>query len=336
MYNNLKVIRKKEVQVETLLSSPLNLQVKTGDSGLGNLITESNLHRPQLALAGFTELFTYNNVQVVGNTEVYYLRSLDLERRKKAFENIVKFDVPCIVITNGNPLHDELIEIAKDNNTALLSTDKDTTTAISILSVFLNDQFSPHVTIHGSFMDVYGVGILFTGGSGIGKSEIALDLVERGHRLVADDIVILNNNSGTALMGTGTNLVQHFMEIRGLGIIDVRRMFGIRSIRFQKRLEIIVELEVWDSNGDYTRTGLEENSTKIMGVDITTVKLPIFPGKNITVIAEVIALNYLLKTYGYNASEVFTQKLNETIMKKTKNKNFTDERIINYFQGDLE
>ncbi|MCB0701959.1 MAG: HPr(Ser) kinase/phosphatase [Candidatus Kapaibacterium sp.] len=336
MYNNLKVIRKKEVQVETLLSSPLNLQVKTGDSGLGNLITESNLHRPQLALAGFTELFTYNNVQVVGNTEVYYLRSLDLERRKKAFENIVKFDVPCIVITNGNQLHDELIEIAKDNNTALLSTDKDTTTAISILSVFLNDQFSPHVTIHGSFMDVYGVGILFTGGSGIGKSEIALDLVERGHRLVADDIVILNNNSGTALMGTGTNLVQHFMEIRGLGIIDVRRMFGIRSIRFQKRLEIIVELEVWDSNGDYTRTGLEENSTKIMGVDITTVKLPIFPGKNITVIAEVIALNYLLKTYGYNASEVFTQKLNETIMKKTKNKNFTDERIINYFQGDLE
>lgn len=332
----LKVIRKKEVQVETLLSSPLNLQVKTGDSGLGNLITESNLHRPQLALAGFTELFTYNNVQVVGNTEVYYLRSLDLERRKKAFENIVKFDVPCIVITNGNQLHDELIEIAKDNNTALLSTDKDTTTAISILSVFLNDQFSPHVTIHGSFMDVYGVGILFTGGSGIGKSEIALDLVERGHRLVADDIVILNNNSGTALMGTGTNLVQHFMEIRGLGIIDVRRMFGIRSIRFQKRLEIIVELEVWDSNGDYTRTGLEENSTKIMGVDITTVKLPIFPGKNITVIAEVIALNYLLKTYGYNASEVFTQKLNETIMKKTKNKNFTDERIINYFQGDLE
>lgn len=331
----LKVIRKKEVQVETLLSSPLNLQVKTGDSGLGNLITESNLHRPQLALAGFTELFTYNNVQVVGNTEVYYLRSLDLERRKKAFENIVKFDVPCIVITNGNQLHDELIEIAKDNNTALLSTDKDTTTAISILSVFLNDQFSPHVTIHGSFMDVYGVGILFTGGSGIGKSEIALDLVERGHRLVADDIVILNNNSGTALMGTGTNLVQHFMEIRGLGIIDVRRMFGIRSIRFQKRLEIIVELEVWDSNGDYTRTGLEENSTKIMGVDITTVKLPIFPGKNITVIAEVIALNYLLKTYGYNASEVFTQKLNETIMKKTKNKNFTDERIINYFQGDL-
>lgn len=336
MYNNLKEIRKREVKVETLLNSPLKLKEITDGVGLDNLITESNLHRPQLALAGFTELFTYNNVQIVGNTEIYYLRSLDLEIRKKAFEKIVQFDIPCIVVTNGNLFHTELLEIAKDNNVAILSTEVETTMSTSILSAYLNDQFSPHVTIHGSFMDVYGVGILFTGGSGIGKSEIALDLVERGHRLVADDVVILNNNTGTALIGTGTNLVQHFMEIRGLGIIDVRRMFGIRSIRFQKRLEIIVELEVWDSKGDYTRTGLDENTTKIMGVDITTVKLPIFPGKNITVIAEVIALNYLLKTYGYNASEVFTQKLNDTIMNKSKQKNFIDERIINYFQGDLE
>lgn len=336
MYNNLKEIRKKEVKVETLLKSPLKLQILTGEVGLQNSITESNMYRPQLALAGFTDLFTFGNVQVVGNTEIYYLRSLEFEQRKLAFEKVVKFDIPCIIITNGNQIHDELIEIAKANNTAILSTDFDTTTAVSVLSLFLNDQFSPHVTIHGSFMDVYGVGILFTGGSGIGKSEIALDLVERGHRLVADDVVILNNNTGTALMGTGTNLVQHFMEIRGLGIIDVRRMFGIRSIRYQKRLEIIVELEVWDNSGDYTRTGLEENTSKILGVDITTVKLPIFPGKNITVIAEVIALNYLLKTYGYNASEVFTQKLNDTISNKTNNKNDTDERIINYFQGDLE
>lgn len=336
MYNNLKEIRKKEVKVETLLNSPLKFKVLTDEVGMQNSITESNMHRPQLALAGFTELFTFNNVQIVGNTEIYYLRSLDFEQRKKSFEKVVKFDIPCIIITNGNQIHEELIQIAKENNTAILKTDFDTTTAISVLSLFLNDQFSPHVTIHGSFMDVYGVGILFTGGSGIGKSEIALDLVERGHRLVADDVVILNNNTGTALMGTGTNLVQHFMEIRGLGIIDVRRMFGIRSIRYQKRLEIIVELEVWDNSGDYTRTGLEERTSKILGVEITTVKLPIFPGKNITVIAEVIALNYLLKTYGYNASEVFTQKLNDTILNKTKNKSETDERIINYFQGDLE
>lgn len=336
MYNNLKEIRKKDVKVEALLKSPLKLKEITSAVGMDNLVSESNMHRPQLALAGFTELFTYNNIQIVGNTELYYLRSLDLEKRKESFRKIVEFDIPCIIITNGNQFHEELVEIAQENNVAVLSTEVDTTTAISTLSLYLNDQFSPHVTIHGSFMDVYGVGILFVGGSGIGKSEIALDLVERGHRLVADDVVILNNNTGTALMGTGTNLVQHFMEIRGLGIIDVRRMFGIRSIRYQKRLEIIVELEVWNSEGDYTRTGLEENSSKILGVEITTVKLPIFPGKNITVIAEVIALNYLLKTYGYNASEVFTQKLNDTIMNKSKDNNFNDERIINYFQGDLE
>jgi HPr kinase/phosphorylase len=336
MYSNLKEIRKKDVTVEALVKAPVKSKVLTGEVGLQNRITESNMHRPQLALAGFTDLFTFGKVQIVGNTEIYYLRSLDLEQRQSAFEKVVKFDIPCIIVTNGNQLDESLIEIARCNNVPILSTDFDTTTSVSVLSLFLNDQFSPHVTIHGSFVDVYGVGILFTGGSGIGKSEITLDLIERGHRLVADDVVILNNNTGTALMGTGTNLVQHFMEIRGLGIIDVRRMFGVRSIRYQKRLEIIVELELWKDGGDYTRTGLEERTAKILGVDITTVKLPIFPGKNITVIAEVIALNYLLKTYGYNASEVFSQKLNDMITNKSKNINDTDERIINYFQGDLE
>jgi HPr kinase/phosphorylase len=336
MFDKLKEIRKKEVEVSALLKSPVKLKNLTGDIGLNNLISQAHVHRPQLALAGFTDLFNYSNVQIIGNTEIYYLKSIGEEKARESFQRIVEFDIPCLIVTSNNTLDDELIEIAKQKNVPIFNTELDTTTATSVLSVFLNDMFSPHVNLHGSFVDVYGVGILFTGGSGIGKSEIALDLVERGHRLVADDVVILNNNTGTALMGTGTNLVQHFMEIRGLGIIDVKRMFGIRSIRYQKRLEIIVELEVWNSKGDYTRTGLEEKFTKILGVDIMTVKLPIFPGKNITVIAETIALNYLLKTYGYNASEVFTNKLNETILNKSSKKNDIDDRIINYFQGDLE
>ncbi len=336
MFDKLKEIRKKEVEVSAILKSPVKLKNLTGEIGLENVISEAHVHRPQLALAGFTDLFNYSDVQIIGNTEIYYLKSIGAVKAKESFNNIVKFDIPCLIVTNNNDLEDDYIDIAKQNNVPVFKTELDTTTAISVLSVFLNDMFSPHVNLHGSFIDVYGVGLLFTGGSGIGKSEIALDLVERGHRLVADDVVILNNNTGTALMGTGTNLVQHFMEIRGLGIIDVRRMFGIRSIRYQKRLEIIVELEVWDSKGDYTRTGLEEKHTQILGVDIMTVKLPIFPGKNITVIAETIALNYLLKTYGYNASEVFTNKLNETILNKSTKKNNIDDRIINYFQGDLE
>lgn len=331
----LKEIKKDSVPVKVLLDSPLKITSQTESTGLENLITESNLHRPQLALAGYTELFTYHKVQIMGNTEIYYLNSISKEERISAFKKLLTFDIPCIVITNGHKLSQELLNVAQNSNTAILSTESDTSKAISVLNIFLNDQFAPHVTVHGSFVDVYGVGILFTGKSGIGKSEIALDLVERGHRLVADDVVVINKNTDTALMGTGTSLVQHFMEIRGLGIIDVRQMFGIRSIRFQKRLEIIVELEVWDDENNYTRTGLEEEPVSIMNVEITNVKLPIFPGKNITVIAEVIALNYLLKTYGYNASEIFSNKLKDALKNKNIDK-FKEERIINYFQGDIE
>jgi HPr kinase/phosphorylase len=176
---------------------------------------------------------------------------------------------------------------------------------------------------------------LFVGRSAIGKSEIALDLIERGHRLVADDVVVLTKVRESVLMGTGTNLVQHYMEIRGLGIIDVRQMFGVRAIRFQKRLEIIVELQEWKEDNAYTRTGLDLEPINIMGINIDSIHLPIFPGKNITVIAEVIALNYLLKTYGYNASEVFADKLKDLIKLRT-NKGYHQERIINYFQGDRE
>ncbi len=205
-----------------------------------------------------------------------------------------------------------------------------------MLSEFLDDHFSQQAVVHGSFVDVYGVGILFTGRSGIGKSEIALDLVERGHRLVADDVVMITQKR-TALMGTGTSLIQHFMEIRGLGMIDVRQMFGIRSIRFQKRLEIVVELEEWTSSEEYTRTGLDEEPMSVMGVEISTVKLPIFPGKNITVIAEVIAINYLLRTYGYDTAKVFSDRLNNAISNKTfSDRNMREQRIVNYFQGDVE
>lgn len=191
--------------------------------------------------------------------------------------------------------------------------------------------------VHGSFVDVYGVGVLFVGRSGIGKSEIALDLVERGHRLVADDVVMLTKKRDAVLMGTGTSLVKHYMEIRGLGIIDVRQMFGIRAIRFQKRLEIVVELEDWDPEKEYDRIGLDDEPKAVMGVDISSVKLPIFPGKNITVISEVIALNYLLRTYGYNAAKEFANKLREEIERRAQNQNGTvDQRIITYFQSDEE
>lgn len=327
---------KESITVRELLDGPIPLTALTGDTGLDNVITDKSMHRPQLALAGYTEFFTYYRVQLFGNTEFYYLNSRTPADRHAAFRNICMFSVPCIVLANGHILEDDLIQLAKEHNVALLSTDYDTTKAIHVLSDFLDDQFSAQVNVHGSFVDVYGCGILFTGGSGIGKSEIALDLVERGHRLVADDIVVFTKKRESILMGTGTSLVKHFMEIRGLGVIDVRQMFGIRAIRFQKRLEIIVELEVFDPDREYNRTGLDESLTELLGVEIPTIKLPIIPGKNITVISEVIALDYLLKTYGYNASKVMAERLQEEIAKRRAAAGKTDQRHVSYFQSDDE
>ncbi|MEO8447954.1 MAG: HPr kinase/phosphorylase, partial [bacterium] len=202
-----------------------------------------------------------------------------------------------------------------------------------------DDQFSTQVIIHGSFVDVYGIGLLFAGKSGIGKSEIALDLVERGHRLVADDVVVVTKKGEGVLMGSGTALSKHIMEIRGLGIIDVRMIFGIRSIRYQKRVEVIVELEDWDRNKAYDRTGLDNSTIGLLGVDTELIKLPIFPGKNITVIAEVIAMNYLCKHYGYNAAEEFKKRLEEKIKSKRSTSGSSAERYersTEYFEHDFE
>ena len=226
--------------------------------------------------------------------------------------------------------------MANKKDIAVFITPLETTKFAYFINDFLDDQFSPQIALHGSFVDVYGVGLLFYGRSGIGKSEIALDLVERGHRLVADDVVMISRKGDGILMGTGTELVKHFMEIRGLGVIDVREMFGIRSIRFQKRCELIVELEVYDEKREYNRTGLDESTLDLLGVQMPSVKLPIFPGKNVTVISETIALNYLLRTYGYNASKVFSDRLQEEIARRRNTKGSIDQRTVTYFQSDDE
>jgi HPr kinase/phosphorylase len=331
-----QILQQDRVSVESLINSPATLKSLTGKVGFDNEIREKNLYRPQLALAGYVGLFNFKQVQIFGNTEFFYIKSLKRAARKKAFNTIAQFPIPCIILTNNHKLDDYLIEIAVQNNIAVFTTQYDTTKASSLLSEYLDDQFAPQAVLHGSFVDVHGVGILFSGRSGIGKSEVALDLVERGHRLVADDVVMLTKKRESVLMGTGTSLAKHFMEIRGLGIIDIRQMFGIRSIRFQKRLEIIVELLEWNSEEEYTRTGLDEEPSNLMGVEISTVKLPIFPGKNITVIAEVIAINYLLRTYGYDPAQAFSDNLAKKIKNKGPKSAFQDQRLISYFQYDTE
>ena len=336
-YSNLNIIRIDHITVEDLINSPFAFQLLNNEIGLQNKIINKYLHRPQLALAGYLGLFNYKSIQMMGNTEIFFLNTLSQERRIEIYHNLMSFDIPCFLFSSGLEPDKYFAELAAERGIAILSSEYDTAKLNLLLSEFLDDQFASQVVLHGSFVDVFGVGLLFTGRSGIGKSEIALDLIERGHRLVADDVVMLTKKSESVLMGTGTSLVQHFMEIRGLGIIDVRQMFGIRSIRYQKRLEIVVELLEWNSSDEYQRIGLDEQASEIMGVDISTIKLPIFSGKNITVIAETIAINYLLRTYGYNAAKEFTDKLkNEIQQQKQGGRMSREKRAVNWFRFDKE
>lgn len=330
------ISRKDSISVDFLVKNSkdlFKLTLFSDNSGFNRKITDQNLHRPGLALAGFVDLFSYTRVQIFGNTEIRYLNQLSDEKKNEAFERIFRFNIPCIILTDGNKPFPKLIELANRNHVPVFGTPFSTTKLVYLVGDFLDDQFAERISLHGSFVDVYGIGMLFIGKSGIGKSEVALDLIERGHRLVADDHIILTKKGEGILIGTGTNLAKHYMEIRGLGIIDVERMFGIRAIRYQKRLEIVVELELWNEKNEYTRTGLDEDNISIADIDILHVKLPILPGKNITVISEVIALNYLLKHYGYDAPKLFQDRLKNELNRKEKEQ---DVRGIKYFEHDFE
>ncbi len=333
--SNKNISKKESITVDFLFSnlrSRHHLLLFTEDIGLENLIVEENLNRPGLALAGFLDLFIPTRIQVFGNTEMSFIYRLDQEERYNALKKIYEYNIPCILVTDNNKPTPEMLQLSYEYNIPILGTEIPTTRAISIITDFLEDQFAPRVTLHGSFVDVYGVGMLFVGKSGIGKSEVSLALIEKGHRLVADDVVILTKKREGVIIGTGTELVKHFMEIRGVGLIDVRSIFGVRAIRFQKRLEMIIELETWDENTSYTRTGIDDVFFDFLGVQIPFMKLPIVPGKNLAVIAEVIALNYLLKHYGYDAAKVFQKRL-EYYLSSQQNYN---SRNIEYFERDFE
>lgn len=297
-------------------------------------VTEADLHRPGLALAGYTDLFTYQRIQIIGNTECNYLNHLTKQERSEAFGKLTSYDLPVIFLTNNNKLDDNLVKITESKKIPLYSTQMETTKFMYLLRDFLEDFFAVQTMLHGTMVDVYGIGILIAGKSGLGKSEVALDLIERGHRLVSDDVVMLTKKSNV-LLASATEMNKHFMEIRGLGVVDVMSMFGIRSVRYQKRLEVVLELSLWEDAEKINRTGLNHDTVKILGTKIPLIHLPITPGKNITVIAEVIAMNYLLKHYGYDAAEAFQKRIKEHIANK---KSISDmpKRAIEYFEGDFE
>jgi len=313
----------------------LKLNVLTCDGGFNRAIDNAELNRPGLALAGFIDIFTYNRVQILGNTELRFLKTLSRAQKMESFRKVLKFEIPCIIVTESNRVPRELIDLCHKRSICVFRSSYSTTVLSHLLSDYLQNYFAPHETVHSTLVDVYGIGMLFTGRSGIGKSEIALDLVERGHRLVADDVVIITRKSEEILMGEASELSENHIEIRGLGIIDVRGIFGVRAVRVHKRVEVEVKLVEFDPKANYDRLGLDEKTTTILDVEIPQVILPINPGKNITVIAETIALNQLMKIYGHHAPKEFAKRL-EKKMKQQERDHLLKLKQRDFLEKDYE
>ncbi len=304
----------------TLLSSPA--------SGMQRQITNPELHRPGLALAGFFERFPKKRIQIFGETEIHYLNTLSPEQLLIIAEKYLGSDIPLVFISKSITPPLPFLAAAERHGVVVISSRLTTTNLQDRLGKFLDHHFAPVTNVHGTLVDVYGVGLLYTGKSGIGKSEVALDLVERGHRLVADDVVKITRTAPDVIIGTGSELLGHHMEIRGVGIIDVEALFGIRAVRLQKRIEVEVHLTIWDEATDYERLGLEESLTTVLGVQIPILHVPIQPGKNITVISEVIAMNHMLKVYGQNSAVEFSRRLTERLSRQTN--------VAAYLESDTE
>ncbi|MED5415757.1 MAG: HPr(Ser) kinase/phosphatase [Candidatus Latescibacterota bacterium] len=301
-----------ELSIESLIKTygrRLGLRMISGEAGKHRTINSSDVHRPGLTLTGFLDVFTFQLVQILGNQEMEYLRSLTPSQRRDALDIIYQFDMPCVIVTGRGRLLPEIRQQSEHYGVPLLRSEYDTTKLIHLLHFYLDDVFAPRVTLHGTLVDVHGVGLLVSGRSAIGKSEVGLDLVERGHRLVADDTVLVTRQSQGILMGRAPEALQDHIEIRGIGIVDVKRLFGVGGTRKQKRLEVVVTLVDWDQDSEYERVGIEDRVKTILGVELQEVTVPIFPGKNITVIAETIAFNYLLRLDGYHAAQQFNDRL---------------------------
>lgn len=277
--------------------------------GLDRVIPGPDLSSPGLALAGYVGRFVAERIQVLGETEITYLHSLPSEQREKIAKMFFGFPIPVVVITKDQDPPLELKQAAAAAEIPLLGTILKTAEFYRRIKPVIEAEFAETATLHGSLADVFGVGLFFTGQSGIGKSECVLDLVERGHRLVADDLVIATRRGNDVVIGRGHELQRHHMEIRGVGLIDVPHIFGIRAVRQQKRIEVVVNLEEWNQNAVVERTGLDYQYTTMLNVQIPLITVPLNPGKNITVIAEVIALNHLLRYSGINTAEAFNERL---------------------------
>jgi HPr kinase/phosphorylase len=302
----------KKVKVSDLVKQ-FHMEVVCGEEGLNRGITVADLYRPGLEMAGYFNYHPRERVQILGKTELTFFTTLTEEERRDRMERLCNEETPCILITRGMDVPEELITAATEHQMSVIRSKVPTTTLASQITDFLENKLAPTTTIHGVLVDIYGIGILISGTSGIGKSETALELVKRGHRLIADDAVEIRQSAPNVLVGNAPELIKHLLEIRGVGIINVMTLFGAGAIRNNTRIAVVINLEIWQQDKQYDRLGLDEETTRIIDTDVTLVTIPVRPGRNLAVIVEVAAMNYRLKRMGYNAAQQFTNKLTETL-----------------------
>lgn len=299
-----KIIDKMQLEV-------LNPAVDIGQK----YVTKADVNRPALQLAGYFEHFEKDRTQIIGMVEYTYLQKMSADEKLNMYEKFFSHDIPCIIFCRNLKPDEELLRIATENNTPVLSTDYGTSTFMAELIYYLSEELAPCISIHGVLVDVYGEGLLITGESGIGKSEAALELIRRGHRLVSDDVVEIRKINEHTLVGTAPDITRYFIELRGIGIIDVKTLFGVECVKEKQNIDLVIKLEDWKKENEYDRLGLEEEYTEFLGNKVVCHSLPIRPGRNLAVICESAAVNHRQKKMGYNAAQELYRRVQANLQK---------------------
>lgn len=294
-----------------------NLEVVCKSKDYDNVkITTSEVNRPGMQIVGFFDYFGEARIQILGMVEISYLRTLSSEERRISFERLLETKIPVIAVTRSLEVFDELSEAAEKLDVTIVRTSQSTSEFMSALISYLNVQLAPRITRHGVLVEVHGEGVLILGESGVGKSEAAVELVKRGHRFVADDAVEIKRVSDKTLVGTAPEIIRHFIEIRGIGIVDIRRLFGMGAVKETEKIDMIINLEPWEDGKAYDRLGMTDEFTNILGIDIPSVTIPVRPGRNLAVIVEIAAMNNRQKRAGFNAAEELSARLTNQMMEK--------------------
>ena len=316
------------IKVEQLLKDgqfDLRLELLAGEAGLDRRIVSSRIQKPGLALTGFTEHIHKDRLQVFGNTELSYLATLTAPEQRARMRSLFGLPISCLVVTKNLPVDEMHRREANDARVPLLRSSHLSSTFIDNVERFLQEALTASTSVHGVLIDVIGVGMLILGKSGIGKSELALDLVARGHRLVADDIVDLKKKQGGSVYGSGSEIIKHHMEIRGIGIINIKDLFGVSAVRDRKKVEMVVELVEWEDKVEYDRLGVEEQKYAMLDTEVPLLVVPVRPGRNLTTIVEVAARNHLLKLQGHHSAKDLQEKLSRQIAQATLTRGIGDE-----------